>query len=38
VVNADMQSFAHLHENVVAAATSPHYFAREPDPERQANG
>jgi aryl-alcohol dehydrogenase-like predicted oxidoreductase len=27
VVNADMQSFAHLHENVVAAATSPRYFA-----------
>jgi len=27
VVNADMQSFEHLHENVVAAATSPHYFA-----------
>jgi aryl-alcohol dehydrogenase-like predicted oxidoreductase len=38
VVNADMQSFAHLHENVVAAATSPHYFAQEPYPERHANG
>jgi predicted aldo/keto reductase-like oxidoreductase len=27
VVNADMQSFGHLHENIVAAATSPQYFA-----------
>ena len=27
VVNADMQSFEHLRENTVAAATSPHYFA-----------
>jgi len=27
VVNADMQTFAHLHENVVAAATSAKYFA-----------
>ena len=27
VVNADMQSFAHLHENIVAAATAPRYFA-----------
>ena len=27
VVNADMQSFAHLHENIVAAATSRQYFA-----------
>ena len=27
VVNADMQSFAHLQENVVAAATSRKYFA-----------
>jgi aryl-alcohol dehydrogenase-like predicted oxidoreductase len=27
VVNADMQSLAHLHENVVAAATSSRYFA-----------
>jgi aryl-alcohol dehydrogenase-like predicted oxidoreductase len=26
VVNADMQSFEHLHENVVAAATSSQYF------------
>jgi aryl-alcohol dehydrogenase-like predicted oxidoreductase len=28
VVNADMQSLAHLRENVVAAATSPHYFEK----------
>ena len=27
VVNADMQSVAHLQENVVAAATAPSYFA-----------
>jgi aryl-alcohol dehydrogenase-like predicted oxidoreductase len=27
VVNADMQSLAHLHENVVAAVTSARYFA-----------
>lgn len=27
VVNADMQSFAHLHENVAAAATSSQHFA-----------
>ena len=26
-VNADMQSFAHLEQNVVAAATAPRYFA-----------
>ena len=26
-VNADMQSFAHLSENVAAAATSAQYFA-----------
>jgi len=38
VVNADMQSLAHLRENVVAAATSPHYFARRADPERRAEG
>jgi aryl-alcohol dehydrogenase-like predicted oxidoreductase len=38
VVNADMQSLAHLHENVVAAATSPRYFAREPGPGRGADG
>jgi aryl-alcohol dehydrogenase-like predicted oxidoreductase len=31
VVNADMQSLAHLRENVVAAATSPRYFARKPE-------
>jgi aryl-alcohol dehydrogenase-like predicted oxidoreductase len=37
VVNADMQSLAHLHENVVAAATSPHYFAGEaPEPTIRA--
>ena len=27
VVNADMSSFAHLEENVIAATTSPTYFA-----------
>ena len=27
VVNADMQSLAHLQENVIAATTSPTYFA-----------
>ena len=27
VVNADMQNFAHLEENIVAAATSPTYFS-----------
>lgn len=30
VVNADMQSLAHLRENIVAAATSPRYFAQAP--------
>lgn len=38
VVNADMQSFAHLHENIVAAATSSQYFAQEPDPARHPAG
>jgi hypothetical protein len=35
VVNADMQSFPHLHENIVAATTSSQYFAQEPDIERR---
>jgi aryl-alcohol dehydrogenase-like predicted oxidoreductase len=38
VVNADMQSLPHLHENVLAAATSAQYFAQESNFKRRATG